>query len=149
GTVRSRWLEARVPPLRLERRPEAAGPSPSPSSSATASETRGTTGQSPSTDMERRGRCRSLAPSSCSYRHRQVAAGSGAGDRLRREDRDLGLFREHHAEHLLEGEKVDARSPTVKVVAGASPLAGIEIDMVRVVVAAERERESVDGDSIE
>ena len=78
-----------------------------------------------------------------------VREGSGGRDRLRREDRDLGLLGKHDPEDLLEGQKVNTRSPTVEVVAGASPLAGIEVDMVRVVVAAEREREPVDRDPIE
>ena len=44
---------------------------------------------------------------------------------------------------------MDARSPTLEVVAGASPLTGIEGDVMRVVVATERERQPVDGDPIE
>jgi len=34
-------------------------------------------------------------------------------------------------------------------VAGASPLTGFEVDMVRVVVATEGEGEAIDGDPIE
>src|SRR5439155_23546965 len=44
---------------------------------------------------------------------------------------------------------MDARLPTVEVVACAVPLSGVETDMVRVVVTADRERESVDRDPIE
>ena len=65
------------------------------------------------------------------------------------EDRDLCLFGQHHAHDLLEGEEVDTGAPTLEVVAGATPLAGIEGDMVRVVIATERERESIDRDPIE
>src|SRR5215203_5115804 len=39
--------------------------------------------------------------------------------------------------------------PTVEIVAGAVPLTGVEADMVRVVVTAERERDPVDRDAIE
>src|SRR5205823_2598350 len=56
---------------------------------------------------------------------------------------------QHHAEHLLEGEKVDATPPRFEVVAGAVPLTGIEAHVVGVVVAAERERNAIDRDSIE
>src|SRR5204862_809605 len=69
--------------------------------------------------------------------------------RLCREDRFLGLVGQHHAHDLLQREDVNARLPTVEIVAGAVPLSGVETDMVRVVVTAEREREPVDRDPIE
>src|SRR5262245_18096761 len=65
------------------------------------------------------------------------------------EDRHLGLFGEHDAEDLLERQQVGARCPALEVVAGAAPLTGVERDVMRVVVATERERETVDRDAIE
>ena len=44
---------------------------------------------------------------------------------------------------------MDARAPTLEVVAGATPLAGIEGDMMGVVVATEGEGQAVDRDPIE
>src|SRR3954470_22331826 len=65
------------------------------------------------------------------------------------EDAHLSIFGKHHAEHLLEGEKVDARTPTLEVVAGATPLTAVEPDVMGVVIATECEREPVDGHPIE
>src|SRR4249919_2370157 len=44
---------------------------------------------------------------------------------------------------------MDARPPTLEVVAGATPLTAVEPDVVGVVIATERERKPVDRDSIE
>src|SRR6266550_1094752 len=89
-------------------------------------------------------------PGGSSYRASRRASGGGRRDGLSRgKDRDLGVLGQHHAHDLLQCEQVDARSPTLEVVAGATPLAGIEGDVVGVVIAAERERETVDCDSIE
>src|SRR5436190_12878354 len=73
----------------------------------------------------------------------------GRRNRGRRVDRHLGFVRKHRAKDLLEGEEVDADVPGLEVVAGAVPPTGVETDMVRVVVAAEREREPFERDSIE
>ena len=75
------------------------------------------------------------------------AASGGYG--LRGEDRLLGGVGQHRAHDLLDGENVDARSPTVEIMAGAVPLTGVETQVMRVVVAAERERQSVDRDPIQ
>src|SRR6266446_8574383 len=75
--------------------------------------------------------------------------GSDGDGRMRREDRDLGFFGQHHAHDLLEGEQVDARTPALEIVASAVPLTGVEADVMDVVVATEREGEAVDRDSIE
>src|SRR6185436_12860012 len=67
----------------------------------------------------------------------------------RGEDRDLRFFGQHHAEDLLERQEMDARSPTLEVVAGATPLTAVEPDVMGVVIATECEREMVDRDPIE
>src|SRR3954469_9044128 len=77
------------------------------------------------------------------------AVGSGGNGCLRGEDRLLGFIREHHAHDLLQREDVNASPPTVEVMAGAVPLAGVETDVMRVVVATECERDPVDRDPIE
>src|SRR6476646_1544695 len=71
------------------------------------------------------------------------------GGRRLREDRDLGLFRKHHAHDLLKGEEMDTRTRALEMVAGAMPRTGVETHVVGVVVAAEGEREPVDGDPVQ
>ena len=69
-------------------------------------------------------RGRRLAALTERVRRRDAVRRSGPAGR--REDRDLGLLGQHHAEDLLEGQEMDARTPTLEVVAGASPLTGVE-----------------------
>ena len=44
---------------------------------------------------------------------------------------------------------MDARVPALEIVAGAVPRTGVETDVVRVVIAAEGEREPIDGDPVQ
>src|SRR3954469_7056679 len=91
------------------------------------------------------------APNERPRRHRGTPHDRRSGrDGLRSgKDGYLSVFGKHDPEHLLEGEKVDTRTPTLEVVAGATPLTAVEPDVVGVVIAAEREREPVDRDPIE
>src|SRR5215210_7923410 len=81
------------------------------------------------------------SPAGSGSRWTVIGRASGRNGGLRREDRFLGSFGQHHAHDLLDREDMDAGPPTVEIMAGAMPLAGVEADMVRVVVTAERERE--------
>src|SRR5262245_613891 len=74
---------------------------------------------------------------------------SGRHGLLLGEDGDLGLFRQHHAEDLLQSEQMHAGTRALEVVAGAMPLTSVETDVMGVVVATEGERETVDGDPIQ
>jgi len=74
---------------------------------------------------------------------------ASGGDGLATEDRDLGLFGQHHPEDLLQGKQMDTRVPALEVVAGAVPAPGVEAHVMGVVVTAKREVEAIDRDPIE
>jgi hypothetical protein len=90
-----------------------------------------------------------LAPPRSEGRERKVGSGTrvgrvrSGGQRLRREDGDLRFLGQHDAKDLLQSQQVDARIPTLEVMAGAMPRTGVETDVMGVVVAAEGEREMV------
>src|SRR5450759_919271 len=94
------------------------------------------------------GRCQSVPVGTWSRR----GGRQRSGDRARWdgvEDGDLDLLWEHDAEDLLQREEMHARAPALEVVARTVPLAGVETDVMGVVVPTERQGDAFDRDAIQ
>src|SRR3954468_15666777 len=78
-----------------------------------------------------------VGPGSCQGAHRGGV-----------EDGALRVVGQHLAEDLLEGKKMDAGTPALEVVVRAMPPAGVEADVMRVVVTTERQGNALDRDAV-
>src|ERR1035437_1808661 len=74
---------------------------------------------------------------------------SGRDSRLSGKDRRLRGLGQHHAQYLLQGEDVNARTPALEEVASAVPGFAFESNRVRIVVALKRDRELFERDPIQ